>query len=80
MPVIMRIRKLLRLEMRTVSISGDFADAAGLYMTESIIRKQEQSPSMDCLINHADNITVHPVSQQTNNSLNGGHFSHHLHF
>jgi hypothetical protein len=80
MPIIIRIRKFLKLENKTASINTDFADSVGLYLTEGMIRKIENTPSMDCLINHANAINVHHGILQNSNSFDSVHASHDLHF
>ena len=80
MPIINRLRKFLRVETKEAAISTNFADAVGLYITEGMIRKGENAPSMDYLINHANAINVHHDALQNSNSFDIAHSSHDLHF
>ncbi len=80
MPIIIRIREFLKLENKTTSINTDFSDSVGLFLTEGMIRKIENTPSMDCLINHANAINFHHDILQNSDLFDSVHVSNDLHF
>lgn len=80
MSIIIRIRKFLKIETKEASSNTDFADSVGLYLVEGMLRVREQTPSMDCLINHASAINAHHDFLQNSDSLGALHASHDIHF
>jgi hypothetical protein len=79
MPIILKIRSFLNLENKTISLNNNFTDSVGLYLRETMIRKIENSPSMDCLLNHRHEVNALHDFHPSTNSFDIIHYSHDLH-
>jgi hypothetical protein len=80
MPIIIRIRKFLNLEKKTISSDNNFTDSVGLYLTETMLKNAENSPSMDCLVTHSQEINALHDFAPPSNSIDIINHSHDLHF
>ena len=79
MPIILRIRKILNLEKKTIEVNNDLLNSFGLGITETIFRKIESEPSLDCLMHDNNNSDIHDFIP-VNNTFGVVHNIHDLHF